>query len=91
MSNRGRGVAARRPNPDFRSGQHLDSEEKNCLQDGLKMTQEHVAEHRQLKIRLADIEMQLNNAEHGKQVFLCTFKDMLFYHITHFDKYLSSS
>ena len=68
---------------------HLDSEEKICAEDGLNMTPEHAEEHRQLKTRLAHIETQVNDGQVEKEVFLSTFRDMLFYHISNFDKKLS--
>ena len=69
---------------------HLDSEEKICSEDGLNMTLDHIEEHRQLKGRLATIEKQIVDAEIEKEEFLSTFRDMLFYHISHFDKHLCS-
>ncbi len=67
---------------------HLDSEETICQEDGLTMTPDHLAEHRQLKKRLAVIEAQVINAEVEKEMFLSSFRDMLFYHISNFDKHL---
>jgi len=67
---------------------HLDSEEKICCEEGLNMTREHLAEHLLLKSRLAYIEKQVGRAELDKDVFLNTFRDMLFYHISNFDKHL---
>jgi len=69
---------------------HLDSEEAISVEDGLNMTREHKEEHRKLKTRLAHIETQVIGAEIDKDVFLNTFRDILFYHISNFDKYLSS-
>ncbi len=69
---------------------HLDSEEKICQQEGLNMTREHLAEHVLLKSRLAHIEKQIDRVELDKDVFLSTFRDMLFYHISNFDKHLST-
>ena len=46
---------------------HLDSEEVICREDGLNMTPDHLAEHRQLKERLAVIETQVVNAEVEKE------------------------
>ena len=68
---------------------HLDSEEKICEADGLLMTREHLAEHRQLKTRLALLEKQVDNDEMEKPVFLSTLRDILFYHISNFDKHLN--
>jgi len=67
---------------------HLDSEEKICREEGLNMTWEHLEEHLLLKSRLAHIEKQVVRAELNKNVFLGTFRDMLFYHIFNFDKHL---
>jgi hemerythrin-like metal-binding protein len=67
---------------------HLDSEEVICREDGLNMTPDHLAEHRQLKERLAVIETQVVNAEVEKEMFLSTFRDLLFYHISNFDRFL---
>ena len=69
---------------------HLDSEETICREDGLNMTAEHLEEHRLLKRRLAVIERQVINGDIEKDLFLNTFRDMLFYHITHFDKHLTA-
>jgi hemerythrin-like metal-binding protein len=69
---------------------HLDSEEKICAEDGLNMTAAHEEEHRQLKTRLTKIEEQVDNGEIEKEVFLSTFRDMLFYHISNFDKFLAA-
>jgi hemerythrin-like metal-binding protein len=68
---------------------HLDSEEKICMQAGLNMTQEHLAEHLLLKSRLAHIEKQVGRGELDKDVFLLSFRDMLFFHISNFDKHLN--
>ncbi len=70
---------------------HLDSEEKICQEDGLNMTQEHLKEHQLLKTWLAAIENQVVLAELDKEVFLSTFRDILFYHISNFDKHLKGS
>jgi hemerythrin-like metal-binding protein len=67
---------------------HLDSEEAICREDGLTMTSDHLAEHHQLKKRLVVIEALVTNAEVEKEMFLSSFRDMLFYHISNFDKYL---
>lgn len=67
---------------------HLDSEEKICREDGLNMTPDHLEEHLQLKARLAHIEKQVGRAELDKDEFLSIFRDMLFYHISNFDKHL---
>jgi hemerythrin-like metal-binding protein len=69
---------------------HLDSEERICRAEGLNMTQEHVDEHKLLKIRLAAIEQQVQRGEIEKDAFLTTLRDVLFYHITNFDKQLKS-
>ena len=69
---------------------HLDSEEEISVEDGLNMTREHKEEHRKLKTRLAHIEQQVASDEIDKEVFLNTFRDILFYHISNFDKYLTS-
>ena len=69
---------------------HLDSEEKICREDGLNMTPDHLEEHIQLKARLAHIEKQVDRADLEKDDFLSTFRDMLFYHISNFDKHLNN-
>lgn len=68
---------------------HLDSEEEIAVEDGLNMTQAHLDEHRQLKTRLVQIEKQVVHAEIEKEIFLNTFRDILFYHISNFDKHLT--
>ena len=67
---------------------HLDSEERICQNEGLNMTPEHLEEHRILKVRLALVEKQINRAELGKEAFLTILRDILFYHISNFDKHL---
>jgi hemerythrin-like metal-binding protein len=67
---------------------HLDSEEKVCQEEGLNMTPEHLDEHRILKVRLALIEKQLDRGELEKEAFLTILRDILFYHISNFDKQL---
>ncbi len=69
---------------------HFDSEEQICVEDGLTMTAEHKEEHRELNARLAQIETQVVDGTMGKDVFLSTFRDILFYHISNFDKHLTS-
>lgn len=69
---------------------HFDSEEKICHEDGLNMTDAHLQEHRTLKARLTQIETQLVDGSLDKAVFLSTFRDMLFYHISHFDRLLGN-
>lgn len=68
---------------------HFDSEEKICQAAGLTMTPEHAEEHRMLKVRLALIEKQVSRGELQKEAFLSTIRDMLFYHISNFDKRLN--
>ena len=68
---------------------HLDSEENICETEGLAMTREHLAEHRLLRTRLALLKKQLGDGEMEKPVFLSTFRDILFYHISNFDKHLN--
>lgn len=68
---------------------HLDSEERICDAAGLDMTAEHREEHKSLKVRLSGIECQLDRGELGKDAFLNTLRDILFYHITHFDRQLN--
>ena len=68
---------------------HLDSEERICDEAGLNMTTAHREEHRMLKIRLAGIERQLDDDKLLKDVFLGTLRDILFYHISHFDRELN--
>ena len=69
---------------------HLDSEERICKEDGLDMTLDHREEHARLKVRLAAIDRQLDHGEFEKEMFLNTLRDILFYHITHFDRKLNS-
>ncbi|WP_155317438.1 hemerythrin domain-containing protein [Desulfosarcina alkanivorans] len=68
---------------------HLDSEEKICREEGLAMTREHLAEHQLLKSRLALIDRQVVNHDLEKNVFLSMLRDILFYHISNFDKQLN--
>jgi len=68
---------------------HLDSEESICREEGLNMTEAHRQEHRQLKQRLAQIEAQVVDASIEKDFFLTAFRDILFYHISNFDKQLA--
>ena len=70
---------------------HLDSEEKICQKEGLNMTPKHLEEHRMLKMRLALIEKQIERGDLEKHAFLSTLRDLLFYHITNFDKQLIST
>lgn len=70
---------------------HLDSEEKICREEGLNMTPEHLEEHRMLKVRLALIEKQIDRGDLEKEAFLSTIRDILFYHITNFDKQLNTA
>lgn len=69
---------------------HLASEEKICREDGLNMTQEHLEEHLLLKTRLAYLDDQVCREDLEKNIFLSTFRDMLFYHISNFDKHLKN-
>ena len=68
---------------------HLDSEEKICQEEGLNMTPQHIEEHRMLKVRLSLIEKQIDRGELEKGAFLSILRDILFYHITNFDKQLN--
>lgn len=68
---------------------HFDSEEKICREDALNMTDAHLEEHRTLKSRLTQIEKQITSGELEKEAFLSAFRDMLFYHITHFDRLIN--
>ncbi len=68
---------------------HLDSEETICREEGLNMTREHLAEHQLLKSRLSFIEKQVGRGELEKDIFLSTLRDILFYHISNFDKHLN--
>jgi hemerythrin-like metal-binding protein len=70
---------------------HLDSEERICQKEGLNMTPEHLEEHHMLKVRLALIEKQVNRGELEKAAFLTTLRDILFYHISNFDKQLKAA
>jgi hemerythrin-like metal-binding protein len=70
---------------------HLDSEEKIGREACLNMTREHLQEHGQLRTRLDLIEKQVDRAELDKESFLSTLRDMLFYHISNYDKHLSSN
>ena len=67
---------------------HLDSEENISCEEGLNMTQEHLDEHKLLKTRLASIEKQVGSGGLDKEAFLTTLRDILFYHISNFDKHL---
>jgi hemerythrin-like metal-binding protein len=67
---------------------HLDNEERICDEAGLNMTGEHRQEHHMLKIRLAGIERKLEHGNVEKEIFLNTLRDLLFYHISHFDRKL---
>ena len=69
---------------------HFDSEERISREDGLNMTDDHVQEHRTLKTRLKQIEAQIAADGLDKEVFLSSFRDMLFYHISHFDRLLGN-
>lgn len=68
---------------------HFDSEENICREEGLNMTTEHQEEHRMLKVRLALIEKQIDRGELEKETFISTLRDILFFHITNFDKHLT--
>ena len=70
---------------------HLESEETICQEEGLNMTRDHLEEHQLLKLRLAYIEKQILNDKMDKSVLLNTLRDILFYHISNFDKHLLSS
>ena len=69
---------------------HLDSEEMIAAEEGLNMTEEHLQEHRQLKVRLTAIEKQIEDGELDKATFLGTHRDTLFFHISNFDKLLNA-
>ena len=69
---------------------HFDSEEKICREDGLNMSDAHLQEHHTLKARLTKIETQLVDGSLDKEIFLSSFRDMLFYHISHFDRLLGN-
>lgn len=67
---------------------HLDSEESICQIEGLNMTPEHIEEHKLLKTRLAAFEKQVCRGEINKDGFLTTLRDILFFHISNFDRQL---
>lgn len=68
---------------------HLDSEERICREEDLNMTPEHREEHRVIKTRLAAIERQVERSDIEKNTFLTALRDILFYHITNFDRNLN--